>query len=114
MVKIEIELDEETFERAKKIAEKNHCTLSELIKVTIAQLDEATLARIHWLSKVHNCTRAELIAEAVRQLAVAEVDKYPMLGGWEDEAELVDEIVADIMRDRAAHPLNQQFVKVTT
>jgi uncharacterized OsmC-like protein len=103
MVKIEIELDEETFERAKKIAEKNHCTLSELIKVTISQLDEATLARIHWLSKVHNCTMAELIAEAVRQLAVAEVDKYPMLGGWEDEAELVDEITEDIMRKRAVY-----------
>lgn len=103
MVKIEIELEEETFERARKIAEKNHCTLQELLKVTIAQLDEPTLARIHWLSKVHNCTIPELIAEAVRQLAVAEVDKYPMLGGWEDEAELVDEMIEDIMRKRAVH-----------
>lgn len=103
MIKIEIELDEEIFERANKIAEKKHCTLSELLKVTIAQLDEATLARIYWLSKVRNCTMAELIAEAVRQLAVADVDKYPMLGGWEDEAELVDEIVEDIIRKRAVH-----------
>ncbi|MBD2186303.1 hypothetical protein H6S82_29495 [Planktothrix sp. FACHB-1355] len=77
-------------------------------------IDEATLARVNWLSKVHNCTKDELIVEAVRQMAVAEVDKYPLLGGWEDEPELVDEIMGDIMKDRSAHPLNQKFGQSTT
>lgn len=49
----------------------------------------------------------------IEQLAVPPVLNYPLLGGWEDEAELVDEILADIMRDRAAHPLNQKFGKST-
>ncbi len=83
MAKIEIELDDETLVRAKEMAEKNHCTLQELLKVMI------------------------------EQLAVPPVLNYPLLGGWEDEAELVDEILADIMRDRAAHPLNQKFGKST-
>ena len=83
------------------------------IKIEL-DLDEATLARVNWLSKVHNCTKQALIVEAVRQMAVAEVDKYPLLGGWEDEPELVDEIMADIMRNRAAHPLNQRFEQSTT
>lgn len=83
MTKIEIELDEQTLERAKELADKNHCTLQELLKVMI------------------------------EQMAVPAVLNYPLLGGWEDEAELVDEILEDIMKDRAAHPLNQKFGKST-
>ncbi|MEQ9553356.1 MAG: hypothetical protein RIM23_27495 [Coleofasciculus sp. G3-WIS-01] len=30
------------------------------------------------------------------------------LGGWEDEPEIVDEMIAEIISDRAAHPLNQK------
>ena len=74
MAKIEIELDEETLVRAKEMAEKNHCTLQELLKVMI------------------------------EQLAVPAVLNYPLLGGWEDEAELVDEMIEDIMRKRTVHP----------
>lgn len=74
MVKIEIELDDETLDRAKEMAEKNHCTLQELLKVMI------------------------------EQLAVPPVLNYPLLGGWEDEAELIDEMIEDIMRKRAVHP----------
>ncbi len=74
MAKIEIELDDKTLVRAKEMAEKNHCTLQELLKVMI------------------------------EQLAVPPVLNYPLLGGWEDEAELVDEMIEDIMRKRAVHP----------
>ncbi|GET41998.1 hypothetical protein [Microseira wollei] len=74
MAKIEIELDDETLVRAKEMAEKNHCTLQELLKVML------------------------------EQLAVPPVLNYPLLGGWEDEAELVDEMIEDIMRKRAVHP----------
>jgi tetratricopeptide (TPR) repeat protein len=47
--------------------------------------------------------------ELKAKLAVAEVEQYPLLGGWEDESEAVDEIMVEIMNDRAAHPLNQKL-----
>jgi predicted transcriptional regulator len=78
-VSIEIELEEPTFWRAKRMAHQSDRTLS------------------------------ELIAYAIDKLAKEEPRQDPILGGWADEPELVDEILADIMRDRAAHPLNQRF-----
>jgi hypothetical protein len=67
------------------------------------ELDEKTLEKAQWMTKWQNCTLDELIAKAIEQFAVAEAPNYPLIGGWEDEAELVDEIVADIMRDRGRH-----------
>ncbi|MBE9126466.1 MULTISPECIES: hypothetical protein [unclassified Coleofasciculus] len=73
------------------------------------ELDEAMMTRVRWLAKAHNCTIPQLIIKAIEYLSVAEVEKYPLLGGWEDEPEVVDEIMAEIMNDRAAHPLNQKL-----
>ncbi|MBO1349045.1 MAG: hypothetical protein EBE86_017410 [Hormoscilla sp. GUM202] len=73
------------------------------------ELDERTLEKAQWMAKWHECSLAELVTKAIEKFAVTEAENYPLLGGWEDEAELVDEILADIMRDRAAHPLNQKF-----
>lgn len=78
------------------------------------ELDEKTLEKAHWMAKWHHCTLDELIAKAIEQFAVAEAPNYPLLGGWEDEAELVDEIMEEIMQNRAAHPLNQKFGQGTT
>ncbi|MEQ8998233.1 MAG: hypothetical protein RID53_17195 [Coleofasciculus sp. B1-GNL1-01] len=33
---------------------------------------------------------------------------FKRLGGWEDEPQVVGDIIAEIMSDRAAHPLNQK------
>ena len=83
MVKIEIELDEPTFWKARQMA--NQC----------------------------NCTLQELIAKAVQKLAIAEPPKNRILGMFADDPESVDEMLEEVMKDRAAHRLNQKFGKGT-
>ncbi|MFB2975741.1 hypothetical protein [Microseira sp. BLCC-F43] len=78
------------------------------------EMDEKILEKAQWMTKWKHCSLDELIASAIEQFSIAEAANYPLIGGWEDEAELVDEILADIMRDRAAHPLNQKFGQSTT
>lgn len=73
------------------------------------QLDEKTLEKARWLAKSRHCDLSQLITYAIDKLAVTEADNYPLLGLYADEPELIDEILEEIMRDRAAHPLNQRF-----
>ncbi len=73
------------------------------------QLDEKTLEKARWLAKSRHSDLSQLITDAIDQLAVTEADNYPLLGLYADEPELIDEILEEIMRDRAAHPLNQRF-----
>jgi hypothetical protein len=77
MAKIEIELDEQTLERAKLLAESRKCTLP------------------------------ELIAEVIKLLAAPKVAKDPWMGLFADEPELVDEILEEALRNRAAQLFNQ-------
>lgn len=83
------------------------------IKVEI-ELEEST----YWLAKrmANQSDRnfSDLIAYAIKKLAESEPPKDRIKGGWADEPELVDEILEDIMKSRAAHPLNQKVGKVTT
>jgi len=73
------------------------------------ELESPTLWRARGMAIDNNCTLDEIIAKAIEKLARENPPKDRILGGWADEPELVDEILADIMRDRAAHPLNQKF-----
>lgn len=77
MVKIEVELDEQTLERAQKLAELRKCKLPEPIALTI------------------------------EQLAKPEVAADRILGSWADEAELVEEVIEEIMQDRAKARLHR-------
>ncbi|MBD2209968.1 hypothetical protein H6G27_08770 [Nostoc linckia FACHB-104] len=52
---------------------------------------------------------SELIAYAINQLPVAETPKDRLLGLFADDPESVDEMLEKVMKDRAAHPLNQRF-----
>jgi hypothetical protein len=86
-----------------------HHTCSQILprgKIEL-QLDEKTLEKARWLAKSRHCDLSQLITYAIDQLAVTEADNYPLLGLYADEPELIDEILKEIMRDRAAHPLNQ-------
>ena len=76
MVKIEVELDEQTLERAQKLAELRKCKLPELIALTI------------------------------EQLAKPEVAADRILGSWANEAKLAEEVIEDIMQDRAKARFN--------
>jgi hypothetical protein len=78
------------------------------------QLDEKILDKARWLAKSRHCDLSELIAYAIEKLAVLEPPEDRLLGLYADEPELIDEILEEIMRDRAAHPLNQRFGKGTT
>jgi hypothetical protein len=83
MAKIEIELDEQTLQRAKLLAESRRCTLP------------------------------ELIAEVIKLLAAAKVAKDPWMGLFADEPKLVDEILEEALRNRAAQLFNQTIGQST-
>ncbi|BAY92816.1 MULTISPECIES: hypothetical protein [unclassified Tolypothrix] len=78
------------------------------------QLDEKTLEKAQALAKSRHCDLSELIAYAIDQLPKAEPEKYPLLGLFADDPESVDEMLEEVMKDRAAHPLNQRFGKGIT
>jgi hypothetical protein len=64
------------------------------------ELDAGTESQLLWLSKLYNCTPQELFIKAIQQMAKSEIDNYPLLGGWENEADIVDEMLDDIMTNR--------------
>jgi hypothetical protein len=66
------------------------------------QLDKQTLDRARWLAKSRHSSLSELIAEAINKLAEAEPPKDRILGMFADEPEVIDEILEEIMSDRAA------------
>jgi hypothetical protein len=78
------------------------------------QLDEKILEKARWLAKSRHCDLSELIAHAIDKLAVVEAANYPLLGLFADDPESVDEMLEEVMKDRAAHPLNQRFGQSTT
>ena len=66
------------------------------------QLDKQTLDRARWLAELRHATLSELIVEAINKLAEAEPPKDRILGMFADEPEVIDEILEEIMSDRAA------------
>jgi hypothetical protein len=73
------------------------------------QLDEKTLEKALALAKSRHCDLSDLIAYAIAQLATTEPPKDHLLGLFADDPESVDEMLEEVMKDRAAHPLNQRF-----
>ncbi len=77
METIELQLDTQTLENARRLAESRNCSLEELIKEVIARL---------WMAKT-------------------EID--PWLGMFADEPDLIDHVLASAMQARSEHPLRQ-------
>ena len=75
MEQIQLQLDEQTLARARRLAESRHSTLEALLAVLIERLDEA---------------------EALGD---------PVLGMFAGEPELLDQVVESAMRGREEHPL---------
>jgi hypothetical protein len=73
------------------------------------ELDKKILEKARWLAKSRHCDLSELIAYAIDKLAVVEPPKDHLLGLFADDPESVDEMLEEVMKDRAAHPLNQRF-----
>ncbi len=78
------------------------------------QLDDNTLEKARWLAKSHHRDLSQLIAYAIDKLAVTDPPKDRLLGLFADDPESVDQMLEEVMKDRAAHPLNQRFGKGTT
>lgn len=70
MKKIEIELDQETFDKIEQLTQTHHCQVSDLIKAMIEQL-----------------TKPEIINDS-------------FIGEWSNDAELVDKMIEDILEHR--------------
>ena len=75
MERIELELDEQTLARARRLAVARHSTLEALIAVLIERLDET------------------------------EAPGDPLLGMFAAEPELLDQVVESTMQAREEHPL---------
>lgn len=73
------------------------------------QLDDKTLEKARWLAKSRHCDLSELISYAINQLEVTDPPKDRLLGLFADDPESVDQMLEEVMKDRAAHPLNQRF-----
>lgn len=70
MKKIELELDQETYEKIEKLTQIHHCQLSELITAMIEQL-----------------TQPEILNDS-------------FIGQWSKDAELVDQLIEDMLQHR--------------
>lgn len=81
------------------------------IKVEI-ELDEKVFWLVKQMANQSDRTFSELVVYAIEKLAEAEPPKDRILGGWADEPEVVDELLVDMISDRAAHSLNQINQKV--
>ena len=77
MERIELELDEQTLERARRLAKARRCTVEQLLKKLIEQLD----------------------------VVPPTVDVF--LGLFAQEPELVDQVVESVMQAREQHPMRQ-------
>ncbi len=73
------------------------------------QIEQKTLEQALALAKSRNLDLSQLIAYAIDKLAVAEPAKDRLLGLFADDPESVDAMLEEVMKDRAAHPLNQRF-----
>jgi hypothetical protein len=69
------------------------------------QLDEETLARARRLAASRQVTVEELIKEALARLETPAATEDPILGMFSDVPELMDEIVEEAMQARERHPL---------
>lgn len=61
------------------------------------EIDAGTESQLFWLSKLYNCTPQELFIKAIQQMAKSEIDNYPLLGGWKNKSEIVDQMLDDFV-----------------
>ncbi|MTJ52450.1 hypothetical protein FJR38_07110 [Anabaena sp. UHCC 0253] len=71
MTKIELELDQETYDKIQQLTQTHHCQLSDLIKALVEQL-----------------TQPEILNDS-------------FIGKWSNDAELVDKMIEEMLHSRA-------------
>jgi hypothetical protein len=69
------------------------------------QLDEQTLEQARRLARLRHATLETLIKEIIELLAVAEAAGDPVLGMFSQEPELIDRVIESAMMAREIDPL---------
>lgn len=64
------------------------------------EIDPATLAKIETLTKTYHCQLSELIKAMLDQLTAPDTTNNLLIGQWQKDAEIVDEILENIQQDR--------------
>jgi hypothetical protein len=64
------------------------------------ELDQETFAKINQLAQTYNCEISDIIKAMIEQLTQPDILNNSFIGTWADDAELVDEMVADILKHR--------------
>ena len=77
MERIEIDLDTQTIERARRLAEVRHCTVEQLLK------------------------------EMIENLGSTAIEQDVFLGMFAEEPEVIDRMLETAMQAREQHPLRQ-------
>ena len=77
------------------------------MKTIEIDLDDETLERARRTAETRGCSIEHLIEEMLRQMAKSETGSDPFLGMFADEPELLDEVVESAMRAREKHGLRQ-------
>lgn len=69
------------------------------------QLDEQTLEHARRLSRLRRRTLEELLKETIEQMRVTEPTNDQVLGMFADEPELMDQVIESVMIARENHSL---------
>ncbi|MEA5512825.1 hypothetical protein [Nodularia sp. UHCC 0506] len=64
------------------------------------ELDQETFAKINQLAQTYNCQVSDLITAMIGHLTQPKILNDTFIGKWADDSELVDEMVADILKHR--------------
>ncbi|MFK0733339.1 MAG: hypothetical protein ACIWVG_19675 [Gloeotrichia echinulata HAB0833] len=64
------------------------------------ELEQETFAKINQLAQTYNCQVSDLITAMIEHLTGPEVMNDSFIGKWSNDSELVDQMVADILKHR--------------
>lgn len=64
------------------------------------ELNQATYDKIEKLTQTHHCQVSDLITAMIDQLTKPEMINNSFIGEWSNDAELVDQMIEDILLTR--------------
>ncbi|HEY9701134.1 MAG TPA: hypothetical protein V6C58_01735, partial [Allocoleopsis sp.] len=64
------------------------------------ELDQKTYDKIEQLTQTHHCQISDLIQAMIEQLTQPEILNDSFIGKWSNDAELVDQLIEDMIQHR--------------
>jgi len=71
------------------------------------ELDTQTIERARRLAEVHHCTVEQLLREMIENLGSTAIEQDVFLGMFAEEPEVIDQMLEMAMQAREQHPLRQ-------